>query len=526
MKKILIAILMFASLQSLGQQAPAYWQQRVDFRINASLNDQEHSIRGVADFTYVNQSPDELSFIWIHCWPNAYKDETSAFAKQLLKEKSGKTRLKAIKDKGFMDSLLFTVNGQSARVEPHPDWNDVVKLVLPAPLKPGDSIRVKTPFFVKLPTYASRGGHSGQSYMVTQWYPKPAVYDRNGWHAMPYLDRGEFYNDFGTYDVQITLPGSYVVGATGVLQNQDERARYIELGTSNRSTRKDKGYSNDAAVKTLSFHAEQVTDFAWFADKKFMIEYDTLQLEGSAPIDVFTYHRANTDEGWQRSAEFVKSAVRFYSSEIGPYAYPVVQAVEGPKNDMSGGMEYPMITLINMPDAIDSSLDVVITHEVGHNWFPMMVSSNERRYPWMDEGFNTYYEHIYSAEKYRTFGGANSLGIPSYLQNNSADELRSMLYRATDQVLKTTQPLNTSSEDFKNDAEYGMVAYERTAIWLYGFEAVVGKYAFRSAMQNYFQQWRFRHPQPADFQASLEASLQTDLKSMFEALEIKGSFVK
>ncbi|RYY40360.1 MAG: M1 family peptidase [Chitinophagaceae bacterium] len=522
MRTLIVLFALLASPKAFAQ-VPAYWQQRVDFRMVAQLDDQRHRVQGHAQIKYVNNAPDSLAFIWFHCWPNAYKDGKTAFAKQLTNERGGKARLRAMRGKGWIDSLSFLVDGIPAGMEAHPLWNDVVKLNLPKPLHSGDSILIETPFVVQLPTYGSRSGHDGRSYMICQWYPKPAVYDRKGWHPMPYLDRGEFYNDYGSYDVRITLPGSYVVAATGVLQTNDERARYTALGDRNRAVEKlDARYRNDSAQKTLHFVADNVTDFAWFADKDFIIEHDTLARAGAEAVDVFAFHHPTSDEPWQRSCSYIKDALRFYSASLGPYAYPVAQAVEGPRNDMSGGMEYPMITLVTMPGAPDSTLDVVISHEVGHNWFPMMVGSNERNFAWMDEGFNTWYEHMYSAEKYRSFGGANNYGIPDYARNRGADQLRALMYRVLKTLDASRTPINTPSADFRSDEDYGSVEYDKAALWLYALEKEVGKEPLLKAMRRYFEEWKFRHPYPEDFRASLEAALGRDLSAFFARLEAKG----
>ncbi|TCJ17411.1 M1 family peptidase, partial [Flaviaesturariibacter flavus] len=386
-------------------------------------------------------------------------------------------------------------------------------------LRSGDSVRIRTPFLTKLPTYTSRGGHIDQSYMACQWYPKAAVYDRKGWHPMPYLDMGEYYNDFGNYDVRITLPGSYVVGATGVLQNEDERRRYIELGTSGYAT----PYTATAPEKTLHFTARNVTDFAWFADKTFRIRYDTLQLAPGKPvIDVFAFHHDEAVAGWSKSTDFIKSAVRSYSTLIGDYAYPTVQAVEGPGNKSSGGMEYPMITLINMPKASDMELDVVIGHEVGHNWFPMMVSTNERDFTWMDEGFNTYYENLYSVQKYNTLLVLGSKPQPME-RIGSTDNLLKLVYTFMNDM-KTTQPINIPATSFKNDNEYGMVSYHKTAVWMHRLETAVGRDAFRAAMKLYFREWQFRHPYPEDFQRTIQGLFRTDLSKYFADLNTAGPF--
>ncbi|HEX7846117.1 MAG TPA: M1 family metallopeptidase, partial [Chitinophagaceae bacterium] len=457
---ILIGQLLF--FVSFSQQT--YWQQEVNYKIDVSLDDKEHSLKGNASIQYINNSPDKLDFIWFHLWPNAYKSDNSAYAKQIFRDGDGKKRWKEMKDKGYIDGLSFTVNGEKATAEPDPENIDIVKLVLPKPLQTGEKITIATPFTVKIPTYSSRSGRVDKSYIMCQWYPKPAVYDRKGWHPIPYLDQGEFYSEFGSFDVSLTVPSAYVIGATGVLQNSDERNKYIELGNLNRvGNTKVLKYSplNSNPTKTLQFKGENIHDFAWFADKDFVIRYDTAQLASGKIIDVFTYGYEKGNEHWAKSVAYVEDAVRRYSNWIGEYAYPVVQAVEGPKNVMSGGMEYPMITLITSPGADEPRLDAVIAHEVGHNWFYGMLASNERTHAWMDEGINTYYQFRYEAEKYK----ANSIFgnvLPKEVKEKPLDQFIGTIYMALSQI-PMEEAVETPSADFSDKEKYGLIVYVKAA---------------------------------------------------------------
>jgi hypothetical protein len=521
MKKLFFLTL--ANSLLLFAHAQTYWQQQVDFKIDASLDDQKHVVKGFETIDYTNNSPDKLDFIWFHLWPNAYKNDSTAFAKQLLADKDGAQRLAAITDKGYIDSLNFTVGGQRLRTEPHPQYIDIVKVYLPQPLQAGQKITITTPFYTKLATYNSRSGHDGQSYMVCQWYPKPAVYDRTGWHEMPYLDQGEFYNDFGNYTVNLTTPSPYIIGATGVLQNAAELAQYKAMGKANleaKSMTNKIAYKPAGTSKTLTYKADNVNDFAWFADKGFVVEYDTLKLP-SHTVDVFTYHHPDGNQNWVNSASYAKEGARHYSSYIGEYSFPVVQAVEGPKNDMSGGMEYPMITLITSPQADGPYLDGVITHEVGHNWFPMTLSSNEREHAWMDEGLNTYFQFRYEAERYRTndiFGDQ----IPKEVKAKPVKEFQDIVYNAMSKIPMDT-PIETPAAAFTNKEEYGLVEYIKTAVWMHYIESDFGREAIDKAFHEYFNEWKFKHPTPADFKASMEKSLGKDLTPYFDLLSKKGS---
>lgn len=520
MKRVFALICCFIVICGARAQS-SYWQQQVNYTIDVSLDDKDNSLKGLLTLEYINNSPDRLDFIWFHLWPNAYKNENTAFVQQLYRDREGRRRWKNMKDRGYMDSLNFMSAGQPLKTEAHPEHIDILKVFLAKPIAKGEKVTLTTPFFVKLPSYISRMGQQNQSYIICQWYPKPAVYDRKGWHEMPYLDQGEFYSEYGNFKVNISLPASYVVGATGTLQNEDEYKTYKQLGIANKTGTNKYAPSGGSASKTLTYMAENVHDFAWFADKDFIIEYDTLQLRSGRIIDVFSYHQPNGNKLWEKSTEYLEDAVRRYSNWVGEYPYPVVAAVEGPKNLMSGGMEYPMITHITSPDANELRLDAVITHEVGHNWFYSILGSNERRHAWMDEGINSYYQFRYEAEKYRAnsfFGAA----LPEHVKARSTDELLRIVYRALS-MLPMEKPIETHSASFKSKEEYGYVVYIKTAVWMYIMELNVGKDKLDKAIQAYFNEWKFKHPYPEDFRASLEQSLNIDLGPLFETLNKQGS---
>ncbi|HET9276785.1 MAG TPA: hypothetical protein VFN95_01325, partial [Flavitalea sp.] len=210
---------LLAQLLMLGQHS--YWQQETNYTIDVSLNDSSHSLDGFLKLEYINHSPDTISFIWFHLWPNAFKNDRTAFSEQLLQNGRTDFYFSDKEQRGYINRLDFRTNNFTLKTEDHPSYIDVVKVHLLDPLRPGEKIEITTPFHVKIPKNFSRGGHTGRSYQITQWYPKPAMYDRKGWHPMPYLDQGEFYSEFGSFDVRITVPKSYVVASTGELQNPE-----------------------------------------------------------------------------------------------------------------------------------------------------------------------------------------------------------------------------------------------------------------------------------------------------------------
>jgi hypothetical protein len=369
-------------------------------------------------------------------------------------------------------------------------------------LPPSQQITITTPFHVKLPFNFSRGGYNKQSYQITQWYPKPAVYDHKGWHSMPYLNQGEFYSDFGNYDVRITVPENYVVASTGELYNEDGRVirekNYTQLelnpekprkGVKSKSLnsvlKKEKFPASSAKNKTVSFKQDNVHDFAWFADKRFLVDHDTVVLSSGKVIDVYNYYltRFKNGENYDNPGiGFAKDAIRFYSTEVGEYPYNIVSIVEAPLS-FDGGMEYPTITAI-APITIPKQFDIVIAHEIGHNWFYGLLGSNERKQPWMDEGINSFYEKKYTASKY-----------------GDQPQLEEILLH-TKMIQKTDQPIATSSDSLST-LNYFTVTYQKAARWMQLLEEQYGKEVFQKKMQAYFHDWKFKHPYPEDFQKSI-----------------------
>ena len=200
-------------LQIIAQQA--YWQQRVDYKINVSLDDKTKTLTGDETIQYTNNSPDTLYYIPFHIWANAYKNDKTAYSEQLVRQGNTAFYFSGEEQRGYINQLLFKVNDIAANTIADSVNIDIIKLILPQPLAPGQTIVITTPFHEKLPYNFSRGGYEGETFQVTQWYPKPAVYDSKGWHPMPYLDQGEFYSEFGDFDVTITVPQNYTVAASG-----------------------------------------------------------------------------------------------------------------------------------------------------------------------------------------------------------------------------------------------------------------------------------------------------------------------
>ena len=475
-----------------------YWQQQVNYDITVTLNDADHTLDGSLKIEYINNSPDTLKYIWIHLWQNAFKNDKTAFTYQQLENGSTDFYFSDETKKGYINRLNFKVNEIFATIEDHPQHQDIVKLILPATLAPGNKIFIETPFHIKLPYNFSRGGHIGQSYQVTQWFPKPAVYDSKGWHPMPYLDQGEFYSDFGNYKVNINVPPRYIVAATGVKKNE-----HVEDG-----------------LKSMTFEQENVHDFAWFADAEFILLHDTLQL-ASKTININAYHLPKNKEAWVNSIQYIKSAILSKSQWLGEYPYDIVSVVERPGKD-AGGMEYPTITLISTPGE-EKRFDFLINHEVGHNWFYGILASNERMHPWMDEGMNSYYDKKYILKQY----GKETPALKTknaFFEKRLPDDIENVLLSSLIHI-KKDQPIETPSEQY-NFLNYGLVAYSKTAQWMELLQQEMGSEAFDQMMQKYFERWKFRHPYPENFKAVAEEVHNKNLDSIFSLLNKKGSLQK
>jgi Peptidase family M1 domain len=515
LRKFLLTLYAYCLLPIAYCQLP-YWQQQTNYIIDVSLDDKGNTLDGFEKIEYTNNSPDTLHFIWFHVWPNAYKNDKTAFSDQFLENGSTRYYFSDKEQKGFINRLDFKVNDITAKTEDHPQHIDIIKLLLPDPLPPGQKATITTPFHVKLPYNFSRGGHDGQSYQATQWYPKPAVYDALGWHPMPYLDQGEFYSEFGSFDVRITVPENYVVAATGELQNKDELEWLKKRSSFNWEPIKHKEKIRGGGVKTtiqlfpetakqlktLNYKQDNIHDFAWFADKRFIVNQDTCRLASGKVIDVFTYYTSSYKKNWNKSVQFSKDAIHHYSGLVGEYPYNMVSVVQGPKS-FGGGMEYPTITVISPGQSVEE-LDNTIAHEIGHNWFYGILATNERDHPWMDEGINTYYDNKYNLLKY----GPG----PKWER----------LFFETKAITKTDQPISTSSEKF-NATNYNLEAYYKTGEWMRYLESELGTGVFNEAMQKYYRRWQFKHPQPEDFKQIIAETSGNNVDSLFTWLDKKGT---
>lgn len=527
LRQILVLSGLVGPLLALGQ---AYFQQKVDYMIHVRIDDRAHVLHADESFTYHNNSTTTLDTLWIHLWPNAYRDRTSALCEQLDGHGELDLHFATEEERGWIDSLDFKADDVKATWGYHPKHADIGWIKLKTPLPPGQRVRISTPFRVKIPDGKfSRLGHTGQAYYITQWYPKPAVYDAQGWHAMPYLTQGEFYSEFGSFDVSITLPKNYIVGATGVLQNQQEtqwldslaRVPYHEeqYWENIVSITRYKALPSSANTKTLRFTQDNVHDFAWFANKRFIVRKSEVVLpKNGRTVTTWAYSTPKNAKLWEDAVSYVNESVRFYSEWVGDYPYDACTAIDGTVA-AGGGMEYPMITIIgDMGDK--QSLDNVIAHEVGHNWFYGILGSNERDHAWMDEGMNSFVELLYMRKRYPSGGlTIGGLGFLSDLLGPTNDGHRlqnEWMYRFNARR-NLDQSISHTSADFTS-TNYGCMVYAKSALVFDHLMAYVGEETMNRWLHAYFDEWQFRHPRPEDLQRTFERISTMDLEWVFDEM--------
>lgn len=523
MRYIFISLVIFSSFACVSSQE--YFQQEVNYKISVSLNDTKHELNAFESVEYINNSPDTLRFLYFHLWPNAYSGNNTALAKQIFALQGKQNLFNDPELRGSIDSLNFTMEGEPLQWNLLPENPDICKILLNKPLLKGDTIVISTPFKVKIPKgVTSLLGHIGESYQISQWYPKPAVYDKNGWHQMPYLDQGELYSEFGNYDVSITLPSNYIVAATGNLQTDSEKVLLDSLaGDNNRMKIADYGLSgfplSSTRMKTIRYLENEVHDFVWFADKRFLVQKGSVTLPGSGK-EVTTWAMYTRLEAllWNDAIEYINSAILHFSQWIGDYPYNNFIAVQSALS-AGAGMEYPGVTVIGPTDD-PFLLDLVIAHEICHSWFYSSIASDERRYPYMDESITSAFESRYMEERYPgkklwevTY---NNKKLAEFLQFDEMPiQLNAELDRLIQARMNKEQPADLPAQDYSSD-NYNIIIYNKAAQGFTYLRAYLGDTIFDEIIRNYYIKWKNKHPQPDDLRKLFEEGTEKDLNWFFD----------
>lgn len=492
-----------------GQPGPAYWQNRADYKIVASLDTSEHTVKGSEVITYKNNSPDALDFLWLQLDQNIYREDSRAEATTLISR--GRWANKTFTKGDELNSVDIIMNGVTTKAKYKiSDTRMQVWLPKPLPAKSG-TVQLKISYVFSVPQYGTDrmgrlGTKNGWIYEIAQWYPRLCVYDDiEGWNTLPYLGAGEFYLEYGNIDYTITAPSNLIVVGSGQLQNPSQVLTPTVVKRLNEAKKSDttvtivgadelNGTSYHPAKATLTWHfvCNNTRDVAWAASKAFIWDAARINLPGGKKAlaqSVYPVESA-TDKGWKRSTEFVKGCIELYSKEWYPFAYPSATNVAG----IVGGMEYPGIVFCSSKST-DRGLWGVTNHEFGHNWFPMTVGSNERKYPWMDEGFNTFIN-----------------GVDTKFFNNGEFDRKSNVQRSARGMFRKDADAIMTIPDVTQQNFLSMAAYSKPAIGLDILRNhILGQERFDSAFRKYIDRWAFKHPTPWDFFRTMENVSGEDL---------------
>lgn len=510
-----------------GAPGPAYYQQQADYKITVELDDKNTKLYGTETITYHNNSPETLEYLWVQLDQNqkarnsqsplsesqkvnmAYPPDN--FTRQFLQEEfDGGFKIEYVKDASGTP-MQYTINQTMMRID------------LPQPLASGKAVSFSLKWWYNINNYRVIGGRSGYEhfdkdgnnlYVIAQFYPRMAVYnDVEGWQNMQFWGAGEFALPFGNFEVSITVPSDHIMEATGVLQNRSEvftaeQLKRYELAektfdkpvvvvTQDEATQREKGFSN--AKKTWKFKAENVRDFAFSTSRKFIYDAMAVKLSGKTVMAISLYPKESNPLWGDNSTKVVAHTIRTYSKYTFDYPYP--KAISISAEDQ--GMEYPMICWNYgrpdekgfVSDRIKYGMTSVIIHEVGHNFFPMIVNSDERQWTWMDEGLNTFLQYLTEQEYMK--------GYPS--QRGPAAKI--VPYMSGDQ--KFLEPIMTNSESIY---QFGANAYAKPATGLNMLrETIMGHELFDYAFKTYANRWKFKHPTPEDFFRTMEDASAVDL---------------
>ncbi|MFZ4932038.1 M1 family metallopeptidase [Chryseobacterium sp. Mn2064] len=475
-----------------GQPGHAYWQNSADYHLDVSLNEDKKEITGTAEITYTNNSPDQLSFLWLQLDQNLFAKDSRGNAVTALYS-SGKGRngenfdggytIKSVKLDG--KDVKYTVSDTRMQID------------LPKELKSrGGVAKISIEYSFVSPDYgSSRMGiletKNGRIFTVAQWYPRMCVYDDvMGWNTLPYLGASEFYLEYGNITANITVPASHYVVASGELLNEKGVYSKEEINRWNQARNSDKTVmirpeseitkNKPSGTKTWKFKIVQARDFAWASSAGFILDAAKINLpSGKKSLAVSAYP---VESEWGRSTEYTKASIEYYSEKWYEYTYPAAINVAG----NAGGMEYPGIVFCHM-NSKGSGLWGVIDHEFGHNWFPMIVGSNERMFAWMDEGFNTF---------------INSLSTDAFNKGEYSRKGNSL--KADFLMNDNLEPIMVGPDNM-GGGNIGTLAYYKPAAGLSILrETILGPEKFDKAFRTYIDRWAFKHPTPWDFFHSME----------------------
>lgn len=478
-----------------GAPGPRYWQNHADYDIKASLDTTSKTLTGSLKLKYTNNSPDTLRFIWLQVEQNAFKAKS---LNSFIFPEDSRFGARGFEGGDVIDRFDQLLGARRVSVKRRAN-ETTMKVDLAEPLAPGKAASFDIAWHFVIPEHgADRMGREGALYELAQWYPRVNVYDDlRGWNTEPYLGQGEFYLEYGDFTVEITLPAGYIVASTGTLTNPRDvltstqitrlaqaiksatPVNIVTLAEIQSGAARPKGTSG---TLTWKFSAKKVRDVAWAASPEYL--WDASGWNG---ILAQAYYRPSAIDPWKDAADQTRMSLDEYSTRWFKYPWPQMSAVEGPIS----GMEYPMLVMeAKSNDKYD--LYNVVTHEIGHNWFPMLVGSNERVYMWQDEGFNTFINTFSEARRYPEKGDqmARALGERSYVEGAQKQNVDVPIDVMPDRI---------------DPRLLGLAAYVKPSVGLQLLrQEIMGPAAFDDAFRTYIERWAFKHPSPADFYRTME----------------------
>lgn len=483
--KTLKTLVLFFSIStvSLAQQS-SYWQQKADYTMEVDVNVKDFTYNGAQKLVYTNNSPYVLNKVYYHLYYNAFQPGSEMDIRlQNIADPDGrmitenkKSRIASLTDDqiGYLHLSDVTQDGVPVNVD---EEGTIAKIILNKPLQPGASTSFNLNFSGQLPEQIRRSGRNsreGVAMSMSQWYPKLAEYDFEGWHATPYIAR-EFQGVWGDFDVKITIDKDYTIGGTGYLQNPQEIGHgYQESGTKVKTKGK---------KLTWHFKAPMVHDFMWAADPDYI--HDIRQVEDGPTLHFFYKNDDEIIENWKKLQPKTEEAMRFFSANIGQYPYEQYSVVQGG----DGGMEYAMSTLITGRRKLGSLVGVMV-HEMAHSWFQHILASNETKHSWMDEGFTSF---------------ISSLCMNQIMEQGKENPFEGSYrgYRALVASGKE-QPQTTHSDRYDLNFAYSIAAYSKGSIFLSQLGYVIGQEKLMKTIKTYFDEFKFKHPTPNDIKRVAE----------------------
>ncbi len=467
--KISVALLFFGNV--VAQNNTSYWQQHVDYTMNIDVDADANQYKGTQTLVYTNNSPDVLDRVFYHLYFNAFQPGSEMDVRSLnIADPDGRVADRISKlapdEIGYIKPTMLTQDGTPLKYE---IAGTVLEVTLNSPIQPGATTTFNMEWDAQVPLQIRRSGRDnaeGVKFSMTQWYPKMAEYDFQGWHADPYIGR-EFHSPWGDFDVTINIDKDFTVAGTGYsAANVKGSKEYKKVENAGKGKR------------TWNFVAPNVHDFTWAADKDYI--HDQYEAENGVTLNFYYKDNPEIKENWKNLQPKTAEILAYFNEHIGQYPYKQYSVIQGG----DGGMEYAMCTLITGERKFESLVGVT-AHEFAHTWFQFLLATNEGKHEWMDEGFTSYI----SAE------------AMNYIENKQNPNVHAGSYRGY-QFLATSgkeQPATTHADRYAENRTYSIIAYAKGAVFMSQLGYVIGKENLDKTIKRYFDEWAFKHPTPNDF---------------------------